>query len=98
MIFLGTGIYLITALYKALSIIFKSCKRGPSKRIPNAFSGELSPFLSQGLVQSPMKVFSVTLLVTYKKLIEEDLVDSTFKRQMIPSSLNPAHPNYQYFY
>lgn len=87
--FLGTGIYLITILYKALSITFKSCKRGSSKRTPNAgeLSGELSPFLSQGLVQSPMMVFSVTLLVTYKKLTET--ADSSFKiRQMIPSSFN----------
>lgn len=41
---------------------------------------------------------SVTLLVIYEKLTEEDLVDSTFKSQMIPSSLTTAHPNYQYFW
>lgn len=65
------------------------------RRGPNAFSGELSPFLSQGLVQSPMMVFSVTLLVTYKELTET--ADNSFTRQMIPSSFNSAHPNYQYF-
>lgn len=40
---------------------------------------------------------SVTLLVTYNKLTEEDIVDSTVKNQMILSSLTSAHPNYQYF-
>lgn len=72
--------YLITALQKALSIIFWNCERGPSKRMSNALSGELSPIFSTGVVLSPMKVFSVTLLATYERLTAEDLVGGPFKR------------------
>lgn len=46
----------------------------------NALSGELSPIFSTGVVLSPMKVFSVTLLATYERLTAEDLVGGPFKR------------------
>ena len=82
-------VYLITALHKALRIIFRNCERGPSKCIPNAFSGELRSILPIGLVHRT----SVTLVVTYERRMEEDLVDGTFKRQMIPSALSSVHPS-----
>lgn len=40
-----------------------------------------------------MGAFSVTLLAMYERLMEEDLVDGTFERQMIPSSLSSVLPS-----
>lgn len=42
--------------------------------------------------------FPVTFLATYERLTEEDLVDYTFKRQMIPSSLSSLPPSLSIFW
>lgn len=98
MIFLGTGMYFITALYKAPSIIFKSCKSGAFKVDTKCIlrGAQSLPVLGT-CAKSHNGFLCVTLLVSYEKLTEEDLADSTFKSQIKPSSLTSAHPNYQYF-